>query len=41
MKLFAVYIGGEHPAAHIEVHDVRFIVARSLKTTHDALRRQW
>ena len=41
MKLFAIYIGGEHPAAHIEIHDVRFIVARSLKATHDALRRQW
>lgn len=41
MKLFAIYIGGEHPAAHIEIHDVRFIVAPSLKATHDALRRQW
>jgi len=41
MKLFAVYIGGEHPGAHIEVHDVRFIVAPSIRDTHDALRAQW
>ncbi|MDF0544116.1 DUF1543 domain-containing protein [Sphingobium sp. H39-3-25] len=41
MKLFAIYIGGEHHAAHIEVHDVRFVVAPSLKATHAELRRQW
>ena len=27
MKLFAIYIGGEHPGANIEVHDMRFVVA--------------
>ncbi len=41
MKLFAIYIGGEHPAAHIEVHDVRFIVAASLTDTYDKLRAEW
>ena len=41
MKLFAIYVGGEHPAAHIEVHDIRFIVAGSIGDTHDALRAQW
>lgn len=41
MKLFAIYIGGEHPAAHIEVHDVRFIVAESIKATHERLRSEW
>jgi len=41
MKLFAIYIGGEHPKAHIEVHDVRFIVAESIADTHDRLRAEW
>ncbi|MEN3748382.1 DUF1543 domain-containing protein [Sphingomonas sp. HF-S3] len=41
MKLFAIYIGGEHPAANIEVHDVRFIVAESIKATHETLRAEW
>ena len=41
MKLFAIYIGGEHPAANIEVHDVRFVVARSIKDTRDALLKTW
>jgi hypothetical protein len=41
MKLFAIYIGGEHPQAHIEIHDVRFIVAPTIRDTHDQLRAQW
>lgn len=41
MKLFAIYIGGEHPGAHIEVHDVRFVAAASIKSTHDQLRAEW
>ncbi|MDV3455785.1 DUF1543 domain-containing protein [Sphingomonas sp. HF-S4] len=41
MKLFAIYIGGEHPAAHIEVHDVRFLVAETIKDTYDRLRAEW
>jgi len=41
LKLFAIYIGGEHPAAHIEIHDVRFVVAASIRETHDQLRAQW
>jgi len=41
MKLFAIYIGGEHPQANIEVHDMRFVVAPSITETYDALRRQW
>lgn len=41
MKLFAIYIGGEHPGANIEVHDMRFVVAPSIEETYDALRRQW
>lgn len=41
MKLWAIYIGGEHPSAHIEIHDVRFVVAETIKATHDQLRAQW
>ena len=41
MKLFAIYIGGEHPRAHIEIYDVRFIVAASIRATYDRLRAEW
>jgi hypothetical protein len=41
LKLFAIYIGGEHPRANIEVHDIRFVVAPTIDQTHDALRAQW
>lgn len=41
MKLFAIYIGGEHPAANIEVHDIRFIAAETIEATHAALLSQW
>lgn len=41
MKLFALYIGGEHPDANIELHDMRFIAAPSLRETYAELRRQW
>lgn len=41
MKLFAIYIGGEHPRANIEVHDMRFVVASTLEGTYEALRAQW
>jgi hypothetical protein len=41
MKLFAIYIGGEHPRANIEIHDVRFVVATSIEETYDQLRADW
>jgi len=41
MKLFAIYIGGEHPGANIEVHDVRFVIADSIEETFSTLREQW
>jgi hypothetical protein len=41
VKLFAIYIGGEHPQAHIEVHDVRFVVAATIRDTYDQLRAEW
>ena len=40
-KLFAISIGGEHPQANIELHDMRFVVAASILETHDEVRRQW
>ena len=41
MKLFAIYIGGEHPRANIEVHDVRFVVAPTIRYTYETLRADW
>lgn len=41
MKLYAVYVGGEHPAANIEVHDMRFVVAPSLEAAYGPLKQQW
>jgi len=41
MKLFAIYIGGEHVGANIEVHDIRFIAAENIQATHAALLLQW
>lgn len=33
MDLFVVHIGGEAPGATIEVHDMSFIVATTLRDT--------
>ena len=41
MKLFAVYVGGTMPGANIELHDMRFVVAASIRDTYAELRRQW
>jgi hypothetical protein len=41
LKLFAIYIGGEHPGANIEVHDMRFVVAPTIEATYPTLLRQW
>ena len=41
MKLFAIYIGGEHPGANIEVHDMRFVVAPTIEETYQTLLAQW
>jgi uncharacterized NAD(P)/FAD-binding protein YdhS len=40
-KLFAVYIGGDHPDANIELHDVRFVVGETIADTYPELRKQW
>ncbi|MFN7108834.1 MAG: DUF1543 domain-containing protein [Brevundimonas sp.] len=41
MRLFAIYIGGEHPGANIEVHDMRFIAAPTIEATYEILLAQW
>ncbi|PVZ19803.1 MULTISPECIES: DUF1543 domain-containing protein [unclassified Pseudomonas] len=40
-KLFVIMLGGKHPRAKIEVHDVAFVVAPSLEATFPALREGW
>ncbi len=41
MKLFAIFVGGEHPRANIEVHDIRFIAAQDITDTYAQLRADW
>ena len=41
MKLYAIYIGGEHSGANIEVHDMRFVAAPSIEATYETLLAQW
>ena len=41
MKLFAVYVGGEAKGAHIELHDMRFVVGESIEDTYAEVKRQW
>ncbi|HSC85267.1 MAG TPA: DUF1543 domain-containing protein [Pseudomonas sp.] len=39
--LFVVMLGGKHPQARIEVHDVVFAIADTLQGTHEQLRQAW
>ncbi len=39
--LFVVMLGGKHPRARIEVHDVAFVVADSLEAAYPQLRESW
>lgn len=39
--LFVVMLGGKHPKARIEVHDVAFVVADSLEASYPQLRQSW
>jgi hypothetical protein len=39
--LFVVMLGGKHPRAKIEVHDVVFAIADSLEASYPQLRRDW
>jgi hypothetical protein len=39
--LFVVMLGGKHPRAKIEVHDVVFVVADTLEAAYPQLRESW
>lgn len=39
--LFVVMLGGKHPRAKIEVHDVVFAFADTIEDTHTQLRHEW
>ncbi len=39
--LFVVMLGGKHPAAKIEVHDVAFAFGEQLSDCYQQLRQQW
>ncbi|KAF0864577.1 DUF1543 domain-containing protein [Pseudomonas sp. LD120] len=39
--LFVVMLGGKHPRAKIEVHDVQFVIADSLQAAYPQLREGW
>ncbi|ROL76230.1 hypothetical protein BLX41_15100 [Pseudomonas protegens] len=39
--LFVVMLGGKHPRAKIEVHDVQFVVADRLEAAYPQLREGW
>ena len=41
LKLFAVLVGGEHPRARLELHDMMFVAATDLRATWPTLRRLW
>jgi len=40
-KLFAVYLGGRAPRCNIELHDVAFVVGRSIEDTYTQLLDDW
>lgn len=39
--LFVVMLGGKHPRAKIEVHDIAFVVAERLEDSYPQLRQSW
>lgn len=41
VKLFAVFVGGKHPRANIELHDMRFAVGPTLQAITPQLRAAW
>ncbi|WP_404342889.1 DUF1543 domain-containing protein [Pseudoalteromonas mariniglutinosa] len=41
MQLFLVYLGGRIQGCHIEMHDVRFVVADSIESCYAKLKAQW
>lgn len=40
-RLFVVMLGGAHPKARVEVHDVAFAYGDTLESTYPQLRAQW
>jgi hypothetical protein len=41
MYIFAIYIGGDARNSHIELHDMRFVVAERIEDTYETLRAEW
>jgi len=41
MKLFLVMLGGRHPRALTEVHDIAIVAAEKMQAAYPALRRHW
>lgn len=41
MKLFAVFVGGNHARANVELHDMRFVIGETLEDTIPQLRAAW
>jgi hypothetical protein len=40
-KLFAVYLGGRAPKCNTELHDVVFVVGRTIEDTYEQLMDKW
>ncbi|NNU17450.1 DUF1543 domain-containing protein [Parvularcula sp. ZS-1/3] len=40
-KLFVAMVGGYPERAHTEVHDIRFVIGRTIEDTFEALKAQW
>jgi len=40
-KLFAVYLGGRAPKCNTELHDVVFVVGKSIEATYEQLMDKW
>lgn len=40
-KLFVIYIGGGHERSFIELHDMRFVVAKTIEDTYGELKKSW
>jgi hypothetical protein len=40
-KLFVIYLGGGHTQSFIELHDMRFVVAKTIEDTYDELKKSW
>lgn len=41
MELLAICIGGEHPGANMQVHDMRLVADLTIEATYLTLLAQW